>query len=54
LSHETDDDAIVPTMMIGRQLAGNKVMAVSSGGQHTVLLVMPETEAGSDESIETD
>jgi len=50
LSHETDDDATVPTMMIGRQLEGKKVMAVSSGGQHTILLVMPEAEV--DETIE--
>jgi hypothetical protein len=50
LSHETDDDATIPTKMTGRQLEGKKVMGVSSGGQHTILLVMPEAEV--DETIE--
>jgi hypothetical protein len=32
-------------MMLGQQLAGKKVVGVSSGGQHTILLAMAEAAA---------
>ena len=44
LSHSGDDDALVPTKMIGQQLANRKVVGVSSGGQHTILLGQPKPE----------
>ena len=34
-----EDDAVVPTKMKGKQLEGKTVLSVSSGGQHTALLV---------------
>jgi regulator of chromosome condensation len=42
LSLDDEEDALEPTKMIGKQLKGVKVVAVSSGGQHTLLLVKPE------------
>ncbi len=38
LGHEDDDDAWVPAKMLGKNLEGRKVLQVSGGGQHTVLL----------------
>lgn len=34
-----EDDVMVPTQMKGKQLEGKTVLSVSSGGQHTALLV---------------
>jgi regulator of chromosome condensation len=39
LSSGSDDDVLSPTKMRGKNLAGKKVLSVSSGGQHTALLV---------------
>ena len=33
-----EDDVWTPTKMEGKQLKGKKVLTVSSGGQHTVLI----------------
>jgi regulator of chromosome condensation len=44
LSHSGDDDALVPTKMIGQQLTNRKVVMVSSGGQHTILLAQAKPE----------
>lgn len=41
LSLSDDEDAYVPTKMLGKQFEGRKVVGVSSGGQHTVLLAQP-------------
>ncbi len=38
LGHASDDDAWEPEKMLGKQLETRKVMAVSGGGQHTVLI----------------
>ncbi len=41
LAHSGDDDALVPTKMIGQQMNDKKVVGISSGGQHTILLAQP-------------
>ena len=38
LGHEDDEDAWEPSKMLGKQLEQRRVMAVSGGGQHTVLI----------------
>ncbi|KAF4532349.1 hypothetical protein B566_EDAN003652 [Ephemera danica] len=37
-----EDDAFEPVLVTGKQLEGRKVMAVASGGQHTMLIAKPE------------
>ncbi|CAH1773702.1 unnamed protein product [Owenia fusiformis] len=39
LAQTEDDDCFEPTILQGKQLENKKTIAVSSGGQHTVLLV---------------
>ena len=34
-----EEDVFVPTLMEGKQLKDKKVLTVSSGGQHSVLIV---------------
>ena len=38
-SGNSEDDVTVPTQMKGKQLEGKTILSVSSGGQHTALLV---------------
>jgi len=42
LAQPDDDDVLEPTAMRGQQLSGKKVVSVSGGGQHTVLLAQAE------------
>ena len=44
LAHAEEEDALVPTKMLGKQLATNQVIGVSSGGQHTLLLAKAKPE----------
>jgi regulator of chromosome condensation len=37
-----EDDALEPVEITGKQLEGHKVIAVASGGQHTMLITKPE------------
>jgi len=39
LGHGDDEDVFEPVKMKGKQLQGKKVICVSSGGQHTVMIV---------------
>ena len=38
LGHSGDEDAWIPVLMEGKQLETRKVVGVSGGGQHTVLI----------------
>lgn len=40
-----EDDAWSPVEMTGKQLENREVLTVSSGGQHTVLLVKDKTQS---------
>ena len=44
LAHAEEEDALVPTKMLGKQLATTRVIGVSSGGQHTLLLAKAKPE----------
>jgi len=37
-----EDDVYEPTKMVGKQLQGKKVLVISSGGQHTVMIAKEE------------
>lgn len=39
LASEGEDDVDCPTAMLGKQLENRRVLALSSGGQHTALIV---------------
>lgn len=41
LGHEDEEDAWEPAIMLGKQLQERKVVAVSGGGQHTVIIAKP-------------
>eukprot|EP00093_Oithona_nana_P004164 04164.XXX_153890_152127_1 [CDS] Oithona nana genome sequencing. len=45
LGHSDEEDAWEPEKMLGKQLEQRKVMAVSGGGQHTVLIAQPGDSA---------
>ena len=45
LGHEDDEDAWEPGKMLGKQLDSKKVMAISGGGQHTVLIAQEDNAA---------
>lgn len=44
---DDDSDLYEPKEIKGKQLEGKKVLSASSGGQHTVLLVVPSVPHGS-------
>ena len=45
LGHEDEEDAWEPGKMLGKQLDSKKVMAISGGGQHTVLIAQEDSAA---------
>lgn len=49
-----DEDAFEPILLSGKQLEDNRILAVSSGGQHTALLVKPapSKEKGTQENTQ--
>ena len=38
-----EDDAVVPTLIDSKQLKDVKILRVSGGGQHTIVLGLPST-----------
>lgn len=44
---DDESDIFEPKIIVGKQLEGRKVVSVSAGGQHTVLLITPNIPNGS-------
>ena len=42
LSQGNDDDCLAPTLLMGKQLQGRRVVVAALGGQHNVLLCAPK------------
>lgn len=53
LGHEDDEDAWEPGTMLGKQLQQRSVMAVSGGGQHTVLIAQESAAQDSAPAVGT-
>lgn len=53
LSSGNDDDQFKPELMGGKQLIDKQILSVSSGGQHTVLLIKSAATNSGDDTPST-